>query len=73
MGSMNIESLSKPNSFENLCYLVENSGMNVNVVQSLPFCRQWKVIGHEEIYFIDVTIEEISTKSSKATIFYNEP
>lgn len=66
------ESILKPNSFSNLCYLVENSGLKLKKTLELPFCAKWDVIGHKEIYSIDVTIQDIKTKEAKASIFYNE-
>lgn len=70
---MKIENILKPNTFSNLCYLVESSGLKLNKTLSLPFCAKWDVIGHEKIYSIDVTIQDVETKLSKASVFYNEP
>ncbi len=61
---MNIQTIierSKDLSFSNANYLIANtSGLKLELIQNLSFCKIWKVLDNKEIYLISNTIKELN-------------
>lgn len=61
---MNIQTIierSKDLSFSNANYLIANiSGLKLELIQNLSFCKMWKVLDNKEIYLISNTIKELN-------------
>lgn len=56
---------AKGNSFENVTALIENSGLQVTLIQNLPFTKTWEVKNHKEVSHIMNTIKNLGSNESQ--------
>jgi hypothetical protein len=58
-------------SFENVTNCIEKIGLELELVQDLPFTKMWKVKNNKEFYMISNTWN-CYTNYGDVAIFYNE-
>jgi hypothetical protein len=60
-----LKKAAKGNSFENVTSLIENSGLEVKLIQNLPFTKTWEVKNHKEVSHIMNTIKYLGSNESQ--------
>ena len=50
-----IKKAAKNNTWNNVNYIIENSGLELKLVQNLPYCKMWKVLNDKDLNYISNT------------------
>ena len=71
MTTSQLKSASKNNSWTNVNSIIENSGLEINLIQDLPFAKMWEVKNNKEITTITNTMKYCGQNISSLTFCYN--
>jgi hypothetical protein len=59
-------------NFDQINYFLNNSGLELNLIQNLGFCKMWEVSNHSEICFISNTIKQINSNLAEVKFVFND-
>jgi ABC-type metal ion transport system substrate-binding protein len=71
MTAQQLISAAKNNSWTNVNSIIENSGLEINLIQNLPFLKMWEVKNNKEITHITNTMKCCGENISKLTFCWN--
>lgn len=63
---------AKNNSWTNVNFIIENSGLELTLIQNLPFMKMWEVKNNKEITHITNTMKYCGENISKLTFCWND-
>lgn len=72
MTTKQLKQAAKNNSFENVNFIIENSGLCLELIQEFPFSRLWKVVNNREVCFISNTIADLNTGKAQLKFVFND-
>lgn len=64
MKAQQIKKATKNNTFENATYIIENSGLELVLIQNLGFSKMWEVKNNTEITHITNTLKDLVSNQS---------
>ena len=71
MTTKQILTASKNNTWTNMNTIIEKSGLELELIQDLPFTKMWGVKNNKEITHITNTMKYCGENISKVTFCYN--
>lgn len=71
MTSLIITKLTKNNTFKTNNTIIENSGLELELIQDFPFVKMWKVNNSKEFTHITNNIDNLVTRVSKVRFAFN--
>lgn len=63
---------SKTASFSNMNYLIQNSGLSLEIIHESPLFKTWKVRDNKEFCFISNHIKALGENKSELTFCFND-
>jgi hypothetical protein len=63
--------ISQNNSWSNVNQMIENLGLQLDLIQDLPFCKLWIVKNHKEIHSISNTIDYTNNGNGDIKFTFN--
>ena len=71
MTSTELIKVSNNNTFKNVNYYIENSVLDIELIQSLPFMKMWKVNNNKEFSYITNALKSLDSDVSELTFAFN--
>lgn len=71
MTTTQLKSAAKNNSWTNVNSIIESSGLELTLIQDLPFSKMWEVRNNKEITHITNTMKYCGENISKLTFCWN--
>lgn len=72
MTTSEILKASKNNSWTNVNFIIENSGLELNLIQNLPYCKMWEVKNNSEISHISNVMKSCGENISEVKFAWNK-
>jgi hypothetical protein len=63
--------IAKNNSWSNVNQMIENLGLQLELIQDLPYCKMWLVKNHKEIHCISNTIDYANNGNGDIKFTFN--
>ena len=71
MTSTQIKKATKNMTFENANYFIQNSSLQLELLQNFPFSKMWTVKNNKEFYIITNSKKDLINEMSKVTFAFN--
>jgi len=71
MTSKQFLAISKNTNYENMNRIIENSDLTLELADSKPYYKSWKVIGNKEIYRITNYLKDHESNMSDVKFGFN--
>jgi ABC-type metal ion transport system substrate-binding protein len=72
MTTREILNAAKNNTWTNINSVIENSKLEIKLIQDLPFMKMWEVKNNKEITHVTNTMKYCGKNISKVTFCYND-